>query len=261
MANAGTLIPIKSAGCGQLAKGFYNKGLLEDEYHIKKGDIVFFNWDNGETPSDYVPFPSVDHVGIVVSVGSNGDFVSVEGNTGGTNNGEVLKQNRNISKVSCVAHPQYNSTFTADMIIKTALAEVGTKATNIKVCKYNTWFYGFEVSGTIYDWCAAFVCWVFYHTESSSGGSGGENYGKVKTVLYLRVLGKNYENREGQVKNLQRILNACGYKGKDGKVLVVDGIFGDNTEYALKSWQKKHGLKVDGVFKEIDQDDFYSTDP
>lgn len=27
--------------------------------------------------------------------------------------------------------------------------------------KYNTWFYGREVSGSSYPWCCVFVCWVF----------------------------------------------------------------------------------------------------
>ena len=168
MANGGSLIPVKSAGCGQLAQGFYNKGWLQDEYHMKKGDIVFFNWDGGSTPSSYVPFPSVDHVGIVESVGSNGNFTSIEGNTGSSPYGEVKRQNRNIKDVSCVAHPQYNSSITADKVLSTAKKEIGTAATAVKVCKYNTWFYGFKVSGTMYDWCAAFVCWCFYHTEGSS---------------------------------------------------------------------------------------------
>lgn len=175
MANAGSLIPVKSAGCGPLAQGFYNKGLLENEYHMKVGDIVFFNWDNGRTASDYVPFPSVDHVGIVTAVGSSGNFTSVEGNTGSSSNGEVMTRSRNIADVSCVAHPQYNSTFTSSMIIKTAKAEVGTKATNVKKCKYNTWYWGTEVSGSQYDWCAAFVCWIFYHTESSGGGGSSSS--------------------------------------------------------------------------------------
>lgn len=34
-------------------------------------------------------------------------------------------------------------------------------------------------------------------------------------------------------KGIQRVLNANGYKGKDGKALVVDGIWGANTEFAL----------------------------
>lgn len=50
---------------------------------------------------------------------------------------------------------------TVDKILKIARAEVGTKATNVKRCKYNTAFYGAEVSGSCYEWCAAFVWWVF----------------------------------------------------------------------------------------------------
>ena len=50
---------------------------------------------------------------------------------------------------------------TVDKILKIARAEVGTRATNVKRCKYNTAFYGAEVSGDCYDWCAAFVWWVF----------------------------------------------------------------------------------------------------
>lgn len=50
---------------------------------------------------------------------------------------------------------------TVDKILKIARAEVGTKATNIKRCKYNTAFYGAEVSGSWYDWCAAFIWWLF----------------------------------------------------------------------------------------------------
>lgn len=50
---------------------------------------------------------------------------------------------------------------TVDKILKIARAEVGTKATNVKRCKYNTAFYGAEVSGSCYDWCAAFIWWLF----------------------------------------------------------------------------------------------------
>lgn len=45
---------------------------------------------------------------------------------------------------------------------------------------------------------------------------------------------------------VQRLLYACGYKGKDGNVLKLDGDFGENSEYALKAYQKAQGLTVDG---------------
>ncbi|GHO94500.1 hypothetical protein KSF_045480 [Reticulibacter mediterranei] len=49
------------------------------------------------------------------------------------------------------------------------------------------------------------------------------------------------------VKTLQQDLNSRGMKGQDGKALAVDGDFGPNTQYAVKSWQKKAGIDVDGI--------------
>lgn len=51
-----------------------------------------------------------------------------------------------------------------------------------------------------------------------------------------------------QVRILQKCLNYLGLKGKDGNKLTADGEFGSNTEYALRSFQKKYGLVVDGVY-------------
>lgn len=49
------------------------------------------------------------------------------------------------------------------------------------------------------------------------------------------------------VKELQAKLKKLGYKGSDGKALTADGIFGANTEYALKNFQKDNGLTSDGI--------------
>ena len=58
-------------------------------------------------------------------------------------------------------------------------------------------------------------------------------------------------NRKGQVLTLQRLLNELkegkGYPGKDGKKLTLDGDFGTNTDYAIRSYQKAHNLTVDGI--------------
>ncbi len=51
-----------------------------------------------------------------------------------------------------------------------------------------------------------------------------------------------------QVRNLQECLNYLGFKGKDGKALTTDGDFGTNTEYALRAFQKKYKLSVDGIY-------------
>ena len=51
----------------------------------------------------------------------------------------------------------------------------------------------------------------------------------------------SYGSQGDDVKELQRLLNANGYS------LDVDGIWGDNTEDAVRKYQKQNGLTVDGI--------------
>ena len=57
-----------------------------------------------------------------------------------------------------------------------------------------------------------------------------------------------YEGCTGDdVKCMQTILKGLGLKGKDKKVLTIDGDFGPNTGYALRSFQDTMGIQVDGI--------------
>ena len=47
-----------------------------------------------------------------------------------------------------------------------------------------------------------------------------------------------------QIKAIQTLLNAKGYKGKNGKPLTIDGHLGDNTAYAVAAFQKAEKLDV-----------------
>ena len=51
----------------------------------------------------------------------------------------------------------------------------------------------------------------------------------------------SYGSKGSDVSNLQQLLNSKGYN------LSVDGIFGDKTLAAVKSWQQKNGYTVDGL--------------
>lgn len=53
-------------------------------------------------------------------------------------------------------------------------------------------------------------------------------------------------SKGNDVKLLQRLLKSNGMKGKDGKALTIDGDAGTNTDYAIRQYQKKNGLTVDG---------------
>lgn len=223
---------------------------------------------------------------------------------------------------------------TANEVVKKALAEVGVTEfpPNSNNVKYNTLFYGHQVSGSSYPWCATFIWWllstsgvpcpktascitladyfkkegrwattpqvgdlVFFHfntnsrwtnhvgivvgvkgntietvegnTSVNSDDNGGSvmkrtrsknivgyarpQYGDSKDLNIKPVLKKG--DRGNYVKAWQEYLKSCNIScGKSGS----DGIFGNDTEKAVKEYQKLKGLPVTGV---IDQDDWNSV--
>ncbi|MBQ6499194.1 MAG: CHAP domain-containing protein [Ruminococcus sp.] len=110
-----SLIGGKNANCGYLAKQFESMGRLIKPSspesglslsQLKAGDVVFFHW--GRERSTLLPGTYVsDHVGIIESVGG-GSVTTIEGNTGGSYNGAVLRQTRYLSQISCVGRPAYS---------------------------------------------------------------------------------------------------------------------------------------------------------
>lgn len=53
-------------------------------------------------------------------------------------------------------------------LINKAIAEIGAceVPANSNNVKYNTWFYGHNVSGSKYPWCMAFISWLFKGEQS-----------------------------------------------------------------------------------------------
>ena len=68
---------------------------------------------------------------------------------------------------------------------------------------------------------------------------------KNTVTIELPVLRKG--NKGEEVKTLQRLLKSLSFNGKGGRVLTIDGDFGSNTDYALRSYQKANSLEVDGI--------------
>lgn len=69
---------------------------------------------------------------------------------------------------------------------------------------------------------------------------------EIKTVN-IEVRRLVYGDICAEVSVVQTLLNALGYKGANGKSLSTDGNFGNNTVFAVKSFQKAHGFLVDGI--------------
>ena len=82
---------------------------------------------------------------------------------------------------------------TAERIISAAQAEIGVKESpaNSNRVKYNTAYYGREVSGNNYPWCCAFVWWVFH-----SVGADKLFFGGKKTAYCPAV--ETYYRKKGQ---------------------------------------------------------------
>lgn len=84
------------------------------------------------------------------------------------------------------------------------------------------------------------------HPYIDYGDEPAEEEPKIKTVdIDMPVLKKGMKNIEA-VKTLQRLLKQLGYKGKDNKVLTIDGSFGGNTDFAVRWFQDDENLDVDG---------------
>ena len=48
--------------------------------------------------------------------------------------------------------------------------------------KYNTWYYGREVSGSAYPWCVAFIWWLFREAGASNLFFGGKKTASCTTL-------------------------------------------------------------------------------
>lgn len=72
-----------------------------------------------------------------------------------------------------------------------------------------------------------------------------EEEGSPKLQDLMKGVGVGDEKGNKQVADMQSLLDSAGYKLGDAG---VDGRFGPDTTKAVKSMQRKHGLKADGVF-------------
>ena len=74
-----------------------------------------------------------------------------------------------------------------------------------------------------------------------------EPKGDVELKVQVLRKGDKGGEKEAEIFAVQSVLKAKGYKGENGKVLVLDGSFGGNTAFAVKNFQKDNGLAVDAI--------------
>lgn len=74
---------------------------------------------------------------------------------------------------------------TAEKILEIARDQLGIKENppNSNRCKFNTAYYGQEVAGSAYPWCAVFVWWCFREAGASELFYGGKKTASCSTLL------------------------------------------------------------------------------
>lgn len=237
--NALNLLPVRTASCSVMGDYAIKKKMTVPYSKAKKGDVVNYDFNHNGTS---------DHTGIVYKV-EGGKIYVVEGNTSkddDCNGGAVCKRLRVKGNVNFLIRPKYTKEVTADMVVATALAEVGVKESpkNSNNVKYNTWFYGHAVHGDGYPWCEVFVCWCFAHVKETKPKP--KPLPKPKPT-YTGVIPKpklKKGSKGERVIQLQKFLNWYNPKWK----LTVDGKFKKKTKAAFVAWQKLEKLTPDGVY-------------
>ena len=235
-AGAMDMIPTKSAGCGVLAAGFNNKGKFYKS-GFKAGDIVFFHWSNAKStavPGAY----TLDHVGIIEKVNSDGTYTTIEGNTGNSAYGEVMRRTRSASVISGVARPDYKSETTSSKTSSSGSSSIKSVQTWLN----STYKTGLTVDG-VYGSLTKKALVKALQSEIN------KQYGAKLVVdgIYGNATNNAVRNlsngcRGNITKTLQGLLICNGYSTNG-----FDGIYGNGTSSAVKSYQKKKGLTADGI--------------
>lgn len=143
---------------------------------------------------------------------------------------------------------------TANDILNVARAEVGTveNPRNSNNIKYNTWYYGREVSGGSYPYCVVFVAWVFNKANAFNLFNGGKKVA-LCSALY------NYHKGKGQAVSVNNLTPGCivfydfsGAKKATSHVGIVESVSGSNIvaiEGNTSSGSSGSQSNGDGVYR------------
>ena len=237
----------KTDGAGCFAREGVAKGWgkwFEGGTTPQTGDIITFCWNGyGSYPGQDRYFS--DHVGIVEKV-SNGYVYTVEGNTGGSNDTSSVKRKcyaiKNIY-INGYYRPNWTSVDKAtNGTTSTSTATTGKDSIKaVQRWLNNTYgthctidgIYGEQTKSAV---VGALQC---YLNKTYKAGLRVDGVMGSATKAAVRVLRKGASGRYVYI--LQAALICRGYDTGG-----LDGEFGEKTETAVKSYQRKHGLAVDG---------------
>lgn len=229
----------KTASCGQLALNFYNAGKLYKPSEVKVGDLVTFSWSGAVTTYNSklakAGYKSFDHVELCIAVGSS-TVTTVGANSGGAECDDFQYKTRNRSSISACCRPAYSSSETSSTTTANSAIKSVQKWLN------STYKTGLTVDG-IYGNLTKKALIKALQTELNKQYKAGlvvDGIYGVKTNSAIRNL--SYGAKGNLTKTLQGLLICNGYSTNG-----FDGVFGNGTKSAVKSYQSKKKLTSDGI--------------
>lgn len=239
-----------SAGCTQDYNWFKSKNQIVTEPQI--GDLVFF----GKT----------SHIGIIEKV-ENGKIYTIEGNTSNKaeliiNGGQVAKKSYDINSenIHSFARPKYNENEVQEIPkeeqITYSTIKKGSKGKLVRIAQEKMLVKGYKLpehgaDGDFGNETEKAVKDLQRDAKIKGDGIIGPNTWRVLNSDFVKPNGPAYPGyyiEKGQVsedvrKIQERLIQLgynCGHKG-------ADCIFGKDTLTAVKEYQRKSGLEVDGI--------------
>lgn len=142
----------------------------------------------------------------------------------------------------------------ASAVISTASAEVGYAENAVRLtstinnCKYNTEYYGQEVAGNAYPWCAVFVWWVFNH--AGCGGLVTRTASCATLMSWFKGQGRFYKSnpKVGDVVFYSWSGSGANHVGivesvnNSGTIVTIEG----NTSNRVKRMVRSQGASILG---------------
>ena len=246
--NALDLIPGgKTANCGTLALNFYNAGQLHKPSEVKPGDLVIFSWSGNTTsvpPLNTKGYKTFDHVELCLKVMDN-TILSIGANNGGYECDDFQIKTHYKSDISGCCRPKYADGDDTDVYVPVS-SNTSTNGDS-GVREVQTWLnsrYGLDIYiDGIYGPQTRGALTKALQTELNS--QFGKNLvvdGIFGPCTKRAIRNISQGARGNYTKTLQGFLICEGYDTGG-----FDGIFGSATNSAVKEYQSKNGLYVDGI--------------
>ena len=232
-----TDIVFPECGCGRMRDLFIAAGrwVENDAYVPEPGDLIMYDWDDNGVGDNT---GGIEHVGMVVSV-SGSTIKVIEGNKSDSVAYRTISVNgRYIRGFCCPDYAKKAKTYNAPTSTTNSTATISGKVDTVQ--EVQIWLNRNYASGLYPDGLYGSLTKkaLIKALQKTLGVTADGVYGSV-TKNAVKVLKNGSSGKLVEI--LQAFLVCNGYKDA-----YVDGEFGSGTETALKSYQKKVCITIDG---------------